>query len=300
MLYVTFMEYSFTRGHRKPVPDTWVDDITSYLEWLRACSQSTRTINLRRKQLERLGRAFPQQSPWELTLEDLIHWLGAQEWGADTLRSHRSALTGFYQWGLTTGRIDTDPTRALPSIKQKRPKPRPIPGRIIQKALNEASERERLMIKLGRYLGLRACEIAVVHRDDLIEDLMGWSLVVHGKGGHQRVVPVDDKTIIERVAAADGYCFPGAVNGHLSAARVSELLSEALPAGYTGHQLRHTFASTIYERTRDVRVVQELLGHASLNTTQIYTAVPNDYLRTAVAAASRTPGGSRVGYAEAA
>ncbi|WP_022899139.1 tyrosine-type recombinase/integrase, partial [Humibacter albus] len=79
--------------------------------------------------------------------------------------------------------------------------------------------------------------------------------------------------------------FPGRVDGHLSAAYVSKLISRALPEGVTAHPLRHRFASRAYAAERDIRAVQELLGHASVATTQIYTAVPDAALRRAALAA---------------
>jgi site-specific recombinase XerD len=80
--------------------------------------------------------------------------------------------------------------------------------------------------------------------------------------------------------------FPGQVNGHLTSGYVSKLVSDALPPGWTAHTLRHRFASVAYSADRDIRAVQELLGHASVATTQIYTAIPKDALRRAVNAAA--------------
>lgn len=143
------------------------------------------------------------------------------------------------------------------------------------------------MILAGRYAGLRSCEIAAIHRDDFFEDLAGTSLIAHGKGDKDRVVPLEDDiatALFNRCRENGGWCFPGRVGGHLSGKRVSELLSAALAGSWTGHKLRHMFASKAYEGTRDLRAVQELLGHASPTTTQIYTAVPTGAMRAAVAA----------------
>lgn len=72
----------------------------------------------------------------------------------------------------------------------------------------------------------------------------------------------------------------------LSPAYVSKLISRALPAGVTAHMLRHRFASAAYRGERDIRTVQELLGHSNVATTQVYTAVPDGALRAAVEAAA--------------
>jgi integrase len=128
--------------------------------------------------------------------------------------------------------------------------------------------------------GLRRAEVAVVHTDDLIEDITGWSLVVHGKGGKQRVVPLTD-----RLANAihdfrlHGYLFPGQIDGHISAHHVGVLISRLMPDGWSMHKLRHRAATRGYAGTGNLRAVQEFLGHASVATTERYTAVSSRDVR---------------------
>ena len=101
-----------------------------------------------------------------------------------------------------------------------------------------------------------------------------------------RVIPITN-ALAHEILAADGFLFPGQIDGHLSAAYVSKLISRALPEGWTAHTLRHRFASRAYVGAgKDIRAVQELLGHASVATTQIYTAVEDDVMRQAVAFAA--------------
>ena len=128
-------------------------------------------------------------------------------------------------------------------------------------------------------------------------DLDGWSLRVLGKGGRVRRVPLTDDMADQISARGAGWTFQGQVSdgqavlgdrtaGHLSAGRVGELVSELLPNPWTTHTLRHRFASAAYRADRDIRAVQELLGHVSVATTQVYTAVPDDAKRRAARAAS--------------
>lgn len=138
------------------------------------------------------------------------------------------------------------------------------------------------MVRLGAQAGLRCCEICRVHRRDVTETAAGYRLRVLGKGRKVRVIPIT-KALAFEILAADGWLFPGQVDGHLSAAYVSKLVSRALPEGWTAHTLRHRFASRAYiGADKDIRAVQELLGHASVATTQIYTAVEDDVMRRAV------------------
>lgn len=139
------------------------------------------------------------------------------------------------------------------------------------------------MLRLANELGMRRGEVAQVHpENDLVRDLSGWSLVVHGKGQRQRVLPLPDDLAAILRNAGPGYLFPSPEGGHLSAHWVGTLVSRALADGTTMHQLRHLCATEIHNETHDVRLVQTILGHASLATTQRYLAVDETKIRDAV------------------
>lgn len=134
-----------------------------------------------------------------------------------------------------------------------------------------------------------------MHTRDLLDDGVGYSLIVHGKGNKQRIVPITDDLAAEVARGPGGhtagrgrvgYLFPGQINGHLSADRIGVLIGELMPEGWSMHKLRHRFATRAYTGTKDIRAVQEALGHASVATTQRYTAVTNDEVRRAVIAAA--------------
>ena len=134
---------------------------------------------------------------------------------------------------------------------------------------------------------MRRAEIAQVHERDLMRDLLGWSLVVHGKGRRDRVLPLtDDQASALRLACRGGWMLPGRIEGHLSPRRVGELAAEALAEGWTAHTLRHRAATAVHEQTGDLLAVQAMLGHASVATTQRYVATSDDRLRRAMATAT--------------
>lgn len=174
--------------------------------------------------------------------------------------------------------------------------PRPIPAAWIPaldafaEALRAGGASEQTQATRMQHLrhaarALRA-EVARVHSRDLVDDLDGASLVVTGKGGKQRVVPLTATLAAELRARPRGYAFPGSDDGHLSPRWVGKIVAELLPGTATMHQLRHRFATRAYAVDRDVLTVQQLLGHASPATTQRYVVVPPEAGRRTVLAAA--------------
>lgn len=145
-----------------------------------------------------------------------------------------------------------------------------------------------LAARFAGQAGLRRREIAVVHDNDFLDDLLGRSLRVHGKGGKQRVVPLADdldraiKAYRKQLDIPQGWLFPGHVDGHISDTWLGKLVNQRLPKSWSLHCLRHRFASDLYQHTGNVILVRDLLGHESVATTQRYLAIPPDHARRAV------------------
>jgi integrase len=246
---------------------------------MRAAGRPANTRKLRHYHLRRLGHTI-EVPPEEATLEALLGHLGNQDWGNSYRRAVRSTLRSFYGWMHATGRIDRNPAAALPAVQAPRGLPRPATDEALAQGLLRADERTRRMILLAALLGLRCCEIAAVHRDHVQGVRGSRVLVVRGKGDRAREVPMSDE-LARMVLDADGWLFPGQIQGHISAAYVSKLISRALP-GHTAHTLRHRFATRALKGSGgNLIVVQRLLGHASVATTQVYTDVAADELRAA-------------------
>lgn len=272
----------------KPVPASWREPISSWSRWMTAAGRRTETIRTRTDHLRRLARAL-DGCPWEATTEALIEWSAAQRWAPETRRSVHNSLRSFYDWAARSGHVTTSPAEDLPVIAPPPPSPRPCPAPVLLEARAEADPRVMLMLRLGSELGLRRGEIAQVHEQDLQPDLLGWTLVAHGKGGKVRVVPVqEDLAQAIRLAckAGGGWAFPGRVDGHLSAQYVGKLLSRALADGWTGHTLRHRFGTVTFAETGNLVAVSRLMGHASVATTQRYVATEAATLRKVAATAT--------------
>lgn len=147
------------------------------------------------------------------------------------------------------------------------------------------------MIHLGAEAGLRRGEIAVVARDDVIEDRFGSSLIVHGKGRRERTVPLTSATrdAMQRqfrlVSPELPWLFPSAgryADTHILPIRVGELVNGALPGHWSAHTLRHRFATEAYRNSHDLLLVQTLMGHSKPETTAIYVGLDTAKARTVV------------------
>jgi integrase/recombinase XerC len=218
-----------------------------------------------------------------------VAWFGGHTaWKLETRRSERACVRGFFAWAYQTKRVPDYLGDELPKVRQPPAAPRPAPDIAWRRALLAADARTTLMLRLAAEAGLRRGEVAQVHTRDLLEGVDGAQLLVHGTGQKQRVVPLSDPLAEAiRRRAAGGWLFPSSPDGgHLTPNYVGILVANVLPDGWTMHTLRHRFASRAYRGTRNLRAVQMLLGHASIATTERYTAVDDAEIRAAMTAAT--------------
>ncbi len=154
--------------------------------------------------------------------------------------------------------------------------------------------RNRLIIKIIIFTGIRVSEALNLKRKDLSEDGDLYILRIRGKGNKYRVVMIKKRLIedlLQNIAinyiAADGYLFVNRKGTPLTQAYVSRIVEQILfKAGIRkekngAHMLRHTFATMLYKKQKDLVLVQEALGHASLDTSRIYTHFDSDKLKLA-------------------
>ena len=210
-----------------------------------------------------------------------------------------SALRQFYGFLVDDGRRSDDPSGALPRPRTRRPLPRLLDHDEIAALFAQAEEeatgdradsvRMLALLELLYGSGLRATELVSLPLAAVPRDVP--MLVLTGKGGQQRMVPVSGRArqalsrwVALRVAPAGGVAsrmlFPSrGEKGHLTRVRLFQLLRELAgragiaPDKVSPHVLRHAFATHLLEGGADIRVLQVLLGHADIATTQIYTHV---------------------------
>jgi integrase len=266
---------------RASVPAEWALAVDGWLASLRLAGRPETTVDTRRQHLHYLARRIGVP-PSEVTGEHLAEWFRAQGWAQESKRSRTTSYRLFWKWAKRNLGIP-NAAKMLPRVKPAEPTPRPTPDRVYMKALMRSDRRTRLILRLAAEAGLRRGEIALVNTEtDLIEDMVGWSLIVHGKGGKIRIVPLTEGIALELLELPAGWAFPGAIDGHLSPRRVGELGADALDGVWTLHTLRHRFATRTYDIDHDVFGVQELLGHASPDTTRRYVARDRARLRELV------------------
>ena len=211
-----------------------------------------------------------------------------------------SSVRSFHRFLVREGVVDHDPTAGVPQPRLPRSLPRPLPVEDVRRLLEAPDSetptgvRDRAILELLYGSGLRISELTGLDVDDV--DLEEGSVRVLGKGGKEREVPLgsfaaDAVTAYltrGRPALASGTTrgalFLNARGGRLSRQSCARLLSgyvrrAGIDRRVTLHTLRHSFATHLLEGGADVRVVQELLGHASVGTTQIYTLVTEQHLR---------------------
>lgn len=254
---------------------------------MRATKRAEGTIYQHSYRLRRFA-ADSGLEPWPVTLEHLVAYMATLDrLSPSAMRTVRQVLRGFYAWGQVVGRWPENPAAHIPTIRAPRGVPRPAPEHSVKVGLHAKSERTRLMILLAVRVGLRCREVCQVRTDDVREDFVGHSLLVRGKGDHERLVPLSPEVVIGIRQQPPGYLFPGQIDGHLSASHVSKLISDALPPGVTAHQLRHRYGTRAYQLGgRDIFAVQKLLGHAYVSTTQVYVDVEDEAVRRAALAAA--------------
>jgi site-specific recombinase XerD len=217
----------------------------------------------------------------QMQLPDLRAFLGRPGGKASSRRTERNAICTFYGFLVDDGYRDDNPAIRIAPIKVPRSEPRPFSSEQIDALLTTGAYRKtRAMILLGYHQGFRASTIAAVHGHDI--DLLAMTIRVTVKGSKERLLPLH--TVIAELAQTmprDDWWFParGGRGGHILPASVTERITLAKKrAGIqdpklTPHSLRHSFGSDLVENGLDVRVVQELMTHESLSTTQIYTRV---------------------------
>lgn len=260
----------------------------AYLEHLHRRGLTRDTIERRRRGLDLLTEHAQPRGLLEVTREDIESFLDLRDVGARTRYHWISHFHAFYGWALNEGLVELDPTVRIERPKLPRLLPRPLTEGDLAMALEAANSTMGAWVTLGAYAGLRCCEIASLRAEAVLWDQ--GLLRVTGKGSVERLVPIHplvEAALHLHGVPKSGFVFRRPMGSRYPAAMVSRegsLYFEGLGIAATMHQCRHYFATRTLEACGDLRVVQELLGHASITSTTIYAQFSNARAREAVMA----------------
>lgn len=220
----------------------------------------------------------------DLTVSQITNWLATPGWSAQTRASYHAHLNAFYRWAVDTDLVTVNPMTKIPRASVPQADARPADPYVLTRILAEAPERVRMAAMLAAYQGLRACEIAHIRREDVTQRRL---VVREGKGGKTAVLPTHEK-IWEAVRdRPPGLLVPSPSGGEYRATTLSTMFGVTLRGlgihGVTLHPLRHLYATTLLDNGANLRVVQTLLRHSSVATTERYTRVTGDQQAAAIA-----------------
>ena len=242
------------------------------------------------------GRALPGAGA-----DDVRDYLAGGEWRPSTRARKAAAIRSFFKRRVVEGTAETDPTRSLPSPRLESTLPRTLTVEEVEKLLSKPKAtpgglRDRALLETLYGAGLRASEALALRLQDV--DLEVGFVRTVGKGDKERIVPLG-RMAMKAIQAYNerGRPFLGGPGTLKSAelflnnrgrrlsrqglhAIIKRYAREAgLPDDVSAHTLRHSFATHLLEGGADLRAVQEMLGHADLSTTQIYTHVTTAHLQ---------------------
>ncbi len=289
-------------------------DLRQFTEWLVDDRQIAFNEDAEQKALDARVGGSPA-TPGTLTaivcaadpelIRSYLGFLGQQNYSSATVARKIATLRSFYKWAERRGLAASNPMTAIRTPRQNKRLPKAITVEQVERLLSAPNDnevlgrRDRAMLETLYSTGLRVSELVQLEARDI--DLTGEAIKVRGKGKKERLVPLGAHALhaIRRyieMAKADAKFgplwsdvgeHPLFLNKHgkrLSSRSVRRKLDKylrmvGLDASISPHTLRHSFATHLLDNGADLRSVQELLGHQSLSTTQVYTHLTTQRLR---------------------
>jgi len=275
------------KGYSENTRVAYKNDLSQFLDYLRS-------------------RGGPTATSWDKVAKDhllayILHLKTDREYASTTVARKVAAIKSFFHFLVSDGEIRDDPTATLDSPRVKKYLPRAIAEEDVRKLLDAASRkdtprglRDAAILELLYATGMRVSELVALDIGDV--DLASASVRCFGKGQKERVVPIYERA----VRAVEAYLTRGRIHLLRDSGEKALYLNQRgqrltrqglwlIVKGYvreaglkvhvTPHTLRHSFATHMLRGGADLRNVQELLGHANIATTQVYTQVSNERLR---------------------
>lgn len=269
-----YLEYlELERGYSSNTLEAYQRDILEYMDFL---------------------DTQPQGTPSRRVVNGYLRALREKRNGTTTIIRKISSLKGFYKWMIIEELVEENPFEFLDLPKRMKSLPKVLSVAEVQQLLDskDLGLAEKLALELLYACGLRVSELVALAPADISVDA-GYVRCI-GKGGKERLVPMGELTIALIRVYLQGRAkdaFPanepllrredGKPFSRFDIWRLMKQIGKTLEKSISPHTLRHSFATHLLENGADLRVVQELLGHSDISTTQIYTQVSRRHIRTA-------------------
>ena len=231
--------------------------------------------------------------------EYVIYWNKKND-AKSTISRKLSSLRTFYKYLVLNNKVESNPFLLVSSPKKEKRIPKFINYNNMEEILNvpniktKEGQRERVILEVLYASGVRVSELVNIKLKDI--DFSNKNILIFGKGSKERLVSFGDYALEYinlylkegRNLLLDGvksdYLIVGKKSEKLTTRRVEQIIDDiikrtSIKLNITPHMFRHTFATHLLDNGCDLLVVQELLGHASLSSTEIYTHVSNEHLR---------------------
>ena len=272
---------------------SWTAQIEAWLHSLQQQNHSPHTLAAYSRDLAWLADFQPQSELARPLFTAALRQLGQQNQHPRSIARRLSAWRQFCRWLVQTGNLKSDPTHGLKAPKAPERLPKAVPAEPLNQLLDQAPEnpldsRDLAIFELLYGSGLRLAEASALNLADL--NLQSSWVAVTGKGRKQRHLPLTAQSIralegylkIRTAAPGETALFTSRTGRRLGARQIQKRLQQfAARHGsrhLSPHMLRHSYASHLLQNARDIRAVQELLGHSQLATTQHYTKLDFDHL----------------------
>ena len=277
--------------------DRFIDDFLSFLEVERNASH--RTLRNYEHSLNKYKESYEGFEDWfSCTSDDFREYLYEcmkLEMARSTIRLHFSALRSFFKFLTRRRGLKLNPLLDIQLPKANRTLPLVLTLKQVEQLLSLpfnvkqpkqapqwASARDAAILEVFYSTGIRLSELADLKFDDF--DFFNETIKVKGKGSKERLVPVGSHAIealnkyFHQAKIKEGPLFISKSRKRISSRAISDIVKKytelaGFPVGVSPHKLRHSFATHLLDNGADLRSVQNLLGHSSLSTTQIYTHV---------------------------
>jgi integrase/recombinase XerC/integrase/recombinase XerD len=244
----------------------------AYYVWLRRHTEVTKLV-IYWKDFENARLDTGVEVPPVMITDFLSFMSSMRTYKAKTFHRMISTLSSFYRFLYTQEAVTANPMMGIERPRIKQQEIRYLKHSQVLRLIDAIEDpRDKLIVRTIYATGVRVSELCSINIEDI--DFEEHTIRIKGKGDKIRIVFLDDETLgaIRTFIgiAVEGPLFVGQQGKHISPRAIQHLFRHYAPAGITPHKIRHSYATELYRRSKNLRVVQENLGHTSIKTTEIY------------------------------